>query len=134
MTIDQFLTNPSSIVCNCRSSPLKNSFYGHIITGGLRIVKDNKLRKLFTKGQKYQESRKIDFGLARENINDTESAFQHGIKNMEYRMLLYQNNLKKNFMAPFWMGFNCLKATVPLRRDTLLFTTTSPGVPGTHII
>ena len=32
------------------------------------------------------------------------------------------------------MGFNCLKATVPLRGDTLLFTTTSPEVPGTHII
>ena len=84
MNIDQFLTNPSSIVCNCGSSPLKDSFYGHIITGGLRIVKDNKLRKLFTKVQKYQESRKIDFGLANENINDTEECIstwnqKHGI-------------------------------------------------------
>ena len=30
------------------------------------------------------------------------------------------------------MGFNCLKATKPLQEDTLLFTTQSPGVPGTH--
>ena len=32
------------------------------------------------------------------------------------------------------MGFNCLKATEPLRTDSLLFTTQSPGVPGTYLI
>ena len=32
------------------------------------------------------------------------------------------------------MGFNCLKATEPLQGDSLLFTTKSPGVPGTHIV
>ena len=33
-----------------------------------------------------------------------------------------------------WMRFNCLKATGPLCEDSLLFTTQSPGVPGTHLI
>ena len=37
---------------------------------------------------------------------------------------------KKNFMAPFYR-FNCLKATEQLRGESLLFTTKSPGVPGT---
>ena len=32
------------------------------------------------------------------------------------------------------MGFNCSKAAEPLRRDSLFFTTNSPGVPGTHLI
>ena len=32
------------------------------------------------------------------------------------------------------MGFYCLKATNPLREDSLLFTTQSPGFPGTHLI
>ena len=32
-----------------------------------------------------------------------------------------------------WMGFNCLKANEPLR-GTLLFTTKSPVLPGTHLI
>ena len=32
------------------------------------------------------------------------------------------------------MGFNSLNATEPLREDSLLFTTWSPGVPGTHLI
>ena len=32
------------------------------------------------------------------------------------------------------MGFNCLNATEPLQVDSLLFTTKSPGVPGTYFI
>ena len=32
------------------------------------------------------------------------------------------------------MGFDCLKATEPLREDSLLFTTKSPGASGTHLI
>ena len=40
-----------------------------------------------------------------------------------------------NFTVPFlWMGFNCLKATEPLRGDSLLFTIQFPGVPGTQLI
>ena len=42
-------------------------------------------------------------------------------------------NLK--LYGPFLsMGFNCLKITEPLRRDSLVFTTYSPGVSGTHLI
>ena len=32
------------------------------------------------------------------------------------------------------MGFNCLKATEPLRGDSLLFTIQFPGVYGTQLI
>ena len=32
------------------------------------------------------------------------------------------------------MGFNCLKATVPLQGDSLLFTIKFPEIPGTHLI
>ena len=32
------------------------------------------------------------------------------------------------------MVFNCIKATEPLRGGSLLFTTKSPGYPGTHLI
>ena len=32
------------------------------------------------------------------------------------------------------MGFNGLKTTEPLRGNSLLFKTQSPGVPGTHLI
>ena len=42
---------------------------------------------------------------------------------------------KKKLYGPFlWMGFNCLKATEPLRGVALLFTTKFPEIPGTHLI
>ena len=41
---------------------------------------------------------------------------------------------KKTLYNPFlWMGFNCLKATEPLRGDSLLFISKSLGVTSTHL-
>ena len=37
-------------------------------------------------------------------------------------------------LSPFLWEFNCLKHAEPIRRDTLLLTTKSPGIPGTHLI
>ena len=37
--------------------------HGHILTGGLRIIDNNKLRNLFTHGPKYIESMFINFSL-----------------------------------------------------------------------
>ena len=46
-----------------------------------------------------------------------------------------KNYLNENLYGPFlWMGLNCLKATEPLRKDSLLFPTQSPEVPGTHSV
>ena len=46
--------------------------------------------------------------------------------------------LEKNFLKLYgtflWMGFNCIKATEPLRGDRLIFTTQFAGFPGTHLI
>ena len=42
---------------------------------------------------------------------------------------------KQNFFTLFlWMGFNFLKASEPLRGDSLLFTSKSVGVSGTYLI
>ena len=45
---------------------------------------------------------------------------------------IYRGNFKKKkkkLYGPFlWMGFNCLKATEPLRGGTLLFTFKLPSV------
>ena len=50
-----------------------------------------------------------------------------------YFFLLYRS-FKKTLCGPFlWMGFNCLKATEPLRGESLLFTTKLPEIPGTHL-
>ena len=42
--------------------------------------------------------------------------------------------LKKTVQLILMDGFNCLKATEPLRGDNLLFTNRPPGLPGTYLI
>ena len=55
----------------------------------------------------------------------------------------YNGNFKLTFCPTFmdevqlrqgYMGFNCLKATEPLQRDSLRFTTKALEVPCTHFI
>lgn len=46
---DHFLTDLSSMVCNCLYFPFKDSYHGHLYTSDLRTIKDNNLRKLLTK-------------------------------------------------------------------------------------
>ena len=47
----------------------------------------------------------------------------------------FKTYFKKELYRPFlWMKFNCLKATEPLRGDSLLFITRSPGLPGAHLV
>ena len=55
------------------------------------------------------------------------------LKTKETNHLIYIKNLKLYGLL-LRMGFNCLTVTEPLRGDKLLFTTQSPGVPGTHLI
>ena len=42
--------------CNCADFSLYDPHQKHIIIGDLRIIKNNKLKKLLTKGPNYRES------------------------------------------------------------------------------
>ena len=46
----------------------------------------------------------------------------------------YIKKKKKNFMAPFHGWGSTASRLKPLRGDSLLFTTKSPEIPGTHFI
>ena len=50
LDLDLFLTNPDSLPCKCNNSPFVDRYHKHIVTGNLRIIKNNDLRKLFIKG------------------------------------------------------------------------------------
>ena len=39
-----------------------NNERGHVLTGSLKIIQNNKLRKLFSKGPKYREPEQIYWG------------------------------------------------------------------------
>ena len=73
LNIAEFLADQNSIPCSCENSPLKtfkDSHHNHIITGDLRIVRNNKLRKLICKGPKYRESEPISWDKAKCSIQE----------------------------------------------------------------
>ena len=61
LDVEAFLQDESILPCNCSDSPYKDKHHGHIISGDLRLVTNNKLRKLFTKGPKYREKKFVDW-------------------------------------------------------------------------
>ena len=54
LNVDSFLADSCIVPCFCADSPFIDADHGHIITGDLRIVENNKLRKLLAKGPKYR--------------------------------------------------------------------------------
>lgn len=68
LDVDAFLSDSSILPCSCANSSFKDEHHGHIITGDLRIVENNKLRKLLVKGPKFRESEGICWNKAKESI------------------------------------------------------------------
>ena len=52
---NKILDNTINLPCNCTASPFIDQNHGHIVSGDIRIVQNNKLRKLLCKGPKYRE-------------------------------------------------------------------------------
>ena len=50
--VNNALADNTCFPCSCHNSEFKNNFHGHIITGDLRIVQNDKLRNLLRKGPK----------------------------------------------------------------------------------
>ena len=55
------LDNMNYLFCNCTTSPFTDPNHGHIVPGDIRIVQNNKLRKLLCKGPKYGEPVSVNF-------------------------------------------------------------------------
>ena len=57
LNLDRFLEDENIIQCHCSKYPSEfvNDDRGHILTGNLQIIKNNKLRELISKGPKYRE-------------------------------------------------------------------------------
>ena len=66
--VEAFLEDPSILPCSCADSPFKDPHHGHIITGDLSIVNNNKLRKLISKGPKFRENEGICWTKTKESI------------------------------------------------------------------
>ena len=63
LDLDAFSKDLNSISCNCSNYSMDfiDPNRGHVLTGNLQIINDNKLRKLICKGPKFREPCKIDW-------------------------------------------------------------------------
>ena len=61
-------TSGAPYPCSCSESEFCDPHHKHIVTGNLRVVENQKLRKLLTKGPNYREPITINFGKCRAEI------------------------------------------------------------------
>ena len=68
LNVESFIQNNSILPCQCSNSSFSDKNHGHIISGDLRLIKNNKMRKLFSKCPKYRENKFLDWNLVEETI------------------------------------------------------------------
>ena len=69
------LDNMNNLPCNCTTLPFTDSNHGHIGTGDISIVQNNKLRKRLCKGTKYREPVSINFSNCKTEIKNSLTKF-----------------------------------------------------------
>ena len=139
LDIDQFLLNRNSLPCQCEHSPYKDPNYGHILTGDLRFVKNNKLRKLISRGPKYRGPEPVCWDKAKasllsgleetiialsEKLGITKSAFQEWknliIDNIDSRILKLKSKFKNKTIKPFLKDMTVKTALADLHTNFVL--------------
>lgn len=58
--LDKLFYETGINACRWKNSNFVNQYLGHILTGNLRIIENDKLRKLISKGPNYKESKTIN--------------------------------------------------------------------------
>ena len=120
LNIDEFLLNKESLPCHCEHSSFKDPNYGHIITGDLRFVQNNKLRKLICKGPKYREPEPVCWIKAKSSLVNgleetitalsnkfgiTKLAFQEWkssiLQNIDFRISKFKTKFENQNIKPF---------------------------------
>ena len=65
----------NNLPCNWAASSFTDPNRGHIPNGGMRIVQNNKLRKLLCKGPKYRDIVFINFSNSKSEIKNSLTKF-----------------------------------------------------------
>ena len=66
--MDEFLLNPDILLCKCINLSFADKYHKHVVTGDLLIIDNNHLRKLFTKGPKFRETKTVNLEKAKSCI------------------------------------------------------------------
>ena len=65
------LDNMNNLPCKCTTPPFTDPNHGHIVTGDIRIVQNNKVKELLWKGPKYREPVSINFSNFKTEIKNS---------------------------------------------------------------
>ena len=68
LNVKAFLDDNSTLSCECAGCSFVDKDYNQVTTDNLKIITNNKWRKPFSKGPKYQENRTTDYGKDKESI------------------------------------------------------------------
>ena len=61
--------------CECSQSPFCDPHHQHVVTGDLRFIRNDKLRKLFSKGLNYRENKSTNYSKCRKEIECSIASF-----------------------------------------------------------
>ncbi|KAK3100202.1 hypothetical protein FSP39_016165 [Pinctada imbricata] len=111
------LSNPSlhPLPCECSSSDFNYSPCGHVITGDLSIVKNDKLRELLKKGPKYRESMSFTWNQNVKIIMDSCEEYARRWAKKEDVQLNTLSEWIKSIRGLLLSRINRLKSTVNTR-------------------
>ena len=100
LDLDRFKEDHETIKCNCQkySVDFVNPERQHVLTGNLKIVKNNKLRKLFSKGPKYREPVEIKWEEAKGAVEDGLNTFMEGLSTIKKISPLALQNWKNSIL------------------------------------
>ena len=68
LDIDRFLQDNNILPCNYEGCEFIDQHHKHILNDNLKIIKNNKLRRLLTKGPEHRESKTTSFEKAKFDI------------------------------------------------------------------
>ena len=75
------LDNVNNLPCICTTPPFTDPNHGHIVTGGILIFQNNKLRKLLCKDPNYREPVSINFSNYKTETKNSLSKLSSGCCN-----------------------------------------------------
>ena len=117
--------------CECKNSEFCDPHHKHIVTGDLRIITNQKLRKLFSKGPNYRECKTLNYKKCKQSI---ESSLSSSVDNLaaKYKLPVQTFSAWKNKILELvenriqiLKSRNVPSATKPILQDDEVLTSLS---------
>ncbi len=103
--------NTNEHLCDCEESIFKDQHHGHVITGDLKIIQNDKLRKLISKGPNFREKNSINFSVQRKEIEKGLNKYIESISSRKKILSKYWDEWKDKVMKCVDENINRIRKT-----------------------